>query len=78
MKNNQPIIIDGTTYQQTQTIVDSANATYENRLISDERANLFGAINFFTCIIENARGKATKSLSTNGTYVFSHSSTCLD
>lgn len=62
MKNNQPLIIDGITYQQTQTILDSVNATYENRLISD-KVNLVGS---FTCTVENARGKAFKSLSTSG------------
>ena len=71
MKNNQSLIIDGTTYQQIQTIIDSANATYENRLISNDGANLFGTFNF-TCIVENARGKDTKSLSTNGMSSITH------
>ena len=65
MKNNQQLIVDGTAYQQTQTIVDSVNAIIENVLISVNRTNLVGTFSF-TCIVENARGKANKSLSTNG------------
>jgi hypothetical protein len=61
--NNQKLMIDGNRYQQTQVIVDSATAEYENILYSDNIRNLVGV---FTCIVQNARGSDNKTLSTHG------------
>ena len=66
MKNNLPLFIDGNHYRQHQTVVDSANAVYINTLQADVQANLVGT---FTCTVENARGKGTKSISTSGGFV---------
>ncbi len=62
--NNQRLVIDGNRrYQQTQVIVDSVTAEYENILYSDNARNLVGV---FTCIVQNARGSDNKTVSTNG------------
>jgi hypothetical protein len=61
--NNQILVIDGGRYQQTQVIVDSETAEYENILYSDDIRNLVGV---FTCIVQNARGSNDKTISTNG------------
>ena len=61
-KNGQPLIIDGTRYQQSQRITDTTTATYQN-ILSSNAANLLG---LFTCIVSNARGSANMSISTNG------------
>ena len=63
MKNNEILTIDGINYQQTQTLIDSAQATYKNILFFDNAANLIG---YFTCTVQNTRGNSSKSLSTNG------------
>ena len=61
-KNNQPLLIDGNHYYQTQRIVDSENAVYENILYGGDAGNLIG---FFTCIVQNARGSDNMTISTN-------------
>ena len=61
--NNQPLMIDGTRYQQIQIIIDTENATYRNMLQSDDNRNLVGV---FTCIVQNARGSDSMTISTNG------------
>ena len=48
MKNSQLVPIDGSTYQQTQIIVDSEKAVYMNILHSDNPADLVGS---FTCTV---------------------------
>ena len=62
-KNGQPLIVDGTIYEQSQRIIDPTTATYQN-VLSSNAANLVGS---FTCIVSNARGSANLSNSTNGT-----------
>ena len=61
--NNQRLVTDGNRYQQTQVIVDSETAEYENILYSNDVSNLVGV---FTCIVQNARGSNNKTISTNG------------
>ena len=62
-RNDQPLVIDGNRYQQSQRIINTTTATYHNILSSNDRANLVGS---FTCIVSNARGSANKSISTDG------------
>ena len=64
--NNQRLVTDGNRYQQTQVIVDSETAEYENILYSNDISNLVGV---FTCIVQNARGSNNKTISTNGKHV---------
>ena len=65
-KNGEVLFIDGSSYQQTQIIVDDVNAVYKNILHSDNPADLVGS---FTCTVHNARGSDNMSMSTNGRYV---------
>ena len=61
--NNQKLEIDENHYQQTQVIVNSETAEYQNILYSNDVSNLVGV---FTCIVQNARGSNNKTISTNG------------
>ena len=61
--NNLRLEIDGNRYQQTQVIVDSETAEYQNILYSNDTSNLVGV---FTCIVQNVRGSNNKTISTNG------------
>ena len=62
-RNSQLLLIDGSTYQQTQIIVNSEKAVYKNILHSNNAAGLVGS---FTCAVHNARGSDSMSMSTNG------------
>ena len=62
-RNNQPLMIDGTRYQQTQMIVNTENAAYKNTLYSDNNRNFVGV---FTCTVQNIRGSDSMTISTNG------------
>ena len=63
-RNGQELILttNRTTYQQSQRVLDTSTATYENKL-SGSAQNLVGS---FTCEVSNAHGSANKSISTNG------------
>ena len=65
MKNILPLFIDGNQYKMQQTVVDNENAVYMNTLYCDDLASLVGT---FTCTVENARGKSTKSILTSGRF----------
>ena len=62
-RNNQKLMIDGNRYQQTQVIVDSINAVYDNTLSSNDTSDLVGV---FTCTVENALSSDIMTISTNG------------
>ena len=56
-KNGAVVEVDGSTYNQSQGVVDTRTATYENILSSSANANFVGN---FTCIVCNARGNANQ------------------
>ena len=62
-KNGAVVEVDGTTYHQSQRVVDTRTATYENTLSSNVDANFAGN---FTCTVTNSRGSSTKSVTLNG------------
>ena len=64
--NNQRLVIDGNRYQQTQVIVNSVTAEYENILYSNDVSNLIGVLN---CIVQNARGSNNKTILINDKHV---------
>ena len=64
--NNQRLMINRNHYQQTQVIVNSVTAEYENILYSNDIRNLVGV---FTCIVQNARGSNNKTISINGKHM---------
>ena len=59
-RNGQPVAIDGTIYQLTQTVTDRAASTYENVLtINQPLVAILG--NNFTCTIDNMQGQVTSN-----------------
>lgn len=62
-KNGEEVGVDGTIYYQSQNVVNTTTAEYENTLSSSDGANLVGT---FTCTVTNSRGSSTKSVTLNG------------
>ena len=63
-KNGAVVEVDRTTYHQSQRVVDTRTATYENTLSSGVAANFIGT---FSCTVTNSRGfPGTKSVTLNG------------
>ena len=57
-KNGTELITDGVIYQQSQRVIFTENATYENVLSSDHVSNFIGN---FTCEVKNIRGSDNRS-----------------
>ena len=62
-KNGAVVEVDGTTYHQSQRVVNTRTATYESTLSSNVDANFVGN---FTCTVSNSKGSSTKSVTLNG------------
>ena len=62
-KNGAVVEVDGTTYHQSQRVVDTTTATYDNILSSADIANFMGT---FTCSVSNSRGGSDRSATLNG------------
>ena len=60
------IFVKDTVFEQSQQVVNTENATYENLLFSNNIANFVGA---FTCEVSNAKGRAVEIVELNGTLV---------
>ena len=53
-RDSSPLVVDGVTYRQTQTVTDATTATYQNVLtIAQSVTNIYGV---YRCIVGNARG----------------------
>ena len=64
-KNGAVVEVDGTSYHQSQRVVNTTTATYENTLSSTTNANFVGN---FTCSVSNSRGGGDRSVFLAGTY----------
>ena len=64
-KNGVLVNYSWTLYQQSQLVLNTTTATYENTHYGRSIENLVG---LFTCRVINARGNDSMSISTNGTY----------
>jgi len=63
-KDGVPIVLDGSTYQQSQIITDTRAATYQNKLtIVSKSSSLSGT---YTCSIGNTWGTVMASTSITG------------
>lgn len=63
-RDNASLVVDGTTYQQSQVVMDTSTATYENRLsIVSKSASRSGV---YMCSVGNSRGDTTASLVVTG------------
>ena len=57
------MLVDNTLFHQSQRVVDTNTATYENLLISHDIANLIGN---FSCLVSNDRGTGEQTVELNG------------
>ena len=65
MKDGQPLSIDGSTYQLTQTVTDRASSTYSNVLTVSETAPT-GVAGTYTCNVTNDLGSDSDSFTAVG------------
>ena len=65
--NGQSLIIDGTTYRQSQRIINTMNATFENILLI-ANDNIMNYIAKFECLVMNLRGNDSESFNPEGIY----------
>lgn len=63
-KNGWSLMIDGTTYQQSQRVINQTDSTYDNLL--HIKSNLDNAMGNYSCSVRNSRS-ALESNSTNFT-----------
>ena len=64
LKDNTTLVIDGTIYQQSQIITDTATATYESRLSFVEKMESLSGV--YTCILRTDVGAATIRIPVTG------------
>ena len=62
-KNGAVVEVDGSTYNQSQGVVNTTTATYENTLSSANISNFLGT---FTCSVSNSRGGSDRNTALNG------------
>ena len=58
------MLVDGSLFQQSQRVVDTETATYDNILYSSDVENFRGN---FTCSVSNVRGSSEQMMELNGT-----------
>ena len=67
MRDGQPLIIDGGTYQLTQTVTDRADSSYENVLtIMEELSTVVE--HHYSCLVSNINGNASEHLNLTGLF----------
>ena len=59
------VLVNDSLYQQSQIVLNTTTATYENTLYGDHIEDLVGS---FTCHVINSRGNNSITISSNGTY----------
>ena len=64
-RRNGVVIALNATYQQTKTLVDHVNGTYETVLTIDPSVDLIVGT-CYTCTVENARGGSSKTVIVTG------------
>ena len=61
MRDGQPLTLNGSTYQLTQTVANRKLSTYENVLIINRAtSDIIG--NTYNCTVINALGKVSRAL----------------
>ena len=50
----------GATYQQTKSLVDPVNGTYQTVLTIDPSLDLRNVVGTYNCTVENARGESSE------------------
>ena len=59
-RNGVPLNLNGTAYQQTQTVTNTSTSAYETTLTSSDASVFAGP---FTCTVSNTRGNDTETIS---------------
>ena len=59
------VLVNDSVYQQSQIVLNTTTATYENILYSDHIEDLVGS---FTCRVINSQGNNSMTISSNGAY----------
>ena len=62
-KNGAVVDVDGATYHQSQRVLNTRTATYENTLTSSADANFVGN---FICTVSNSRESSARNVTLNG------------
>ena len=65
MRDEQPLTIDGITYQLTQTVTDRAESSYENVLTIEEALSTV-VEHYYSCIVSNMNGNASEHINLTG------------
>ena len=68
-KNQTNLEIDGTTYQQSQTLIDTQNAEYST-MLTLPTTSIEDFDTTYECIVENSRGSGNASLKLEGIIKF--------
>jgi hypothetical protein len=66
-RDNTPLVVDGTTYQQSQVIIDTNTATYQNRLKIAENV-IVDENGLYACTVSNLRGSNSSQIQIGGTF----------
>ena len=68
MRDGQPLVVDGSTYQLSQCVISRTQSTYENVLTIN--MSLLNIITHkYICSVANVLGTATKELELTGNYI---------
>lgn len=69
--NDQLLIIDGTTYRQSQRVISTVNATFEN-ILHMANDNIINYVAKFECLVRNSRGNDSESFNPEGIFRYIH------
>ena len=61
-RRNGVVITLNATHQQTKTLVNSVNGTYQTVLTIDSSVRLSSLVGNYSCTVENIRGTSSKSV----------------
>ena len=61
-RRNGIVITPNATYQQTKTLVDSVNGTYQTVLTIDPSLQFSRVVGTYSCTVENDRGESSETV----------------
>ena len=70
-RRNGVVITLNATHQQTKTLVDPVNGTYQTVLTIDSSVGLSGLVGNYNCTVENIRGTSSRSVFVGEPYFLS-------
>ena len=69
LKDGVMVSSDGQLYEQSQIVINTTSATYENRLTLLDKSSRAAGTGVYTCQVTNLRGSWNESLSVEGILV---------